>query len=90
MTHEVFVDEWIYRPSKKKGVDAHKLYVKISTPLEPFQLYVVKVYKIVVSKKDDYNVLINVLKNVRPKERKIILDYIKDFLPGKEKIKNIT
>ena len=90
MTKEIFIDEWIYRPQKKRGENAHRIYITTAIPLEPFQLYVLKIYKIVVSKKEDYHELFQVMKNLRPQDRKQILSYIKKFLPGENKIKNIT
>lgn len=88
MTKEIFIDEWIYRPRKSK-IDLKRLYITPRIPLEPFQLYVVKLYKLVISKKEDYNELMNVMKNLRPKDRQMILSYIKKFLPGGNKISNV-
>lgn len=88
MTKEIFIDEWIYRPhaSKREG---KKLYLTSRIPLVPFQIYVVKLYKLVISKKEDYNELMQVMKNLRPKDREMILSYIKKFRPGDNKISNV-
>ena len=88
MTKEVFIDEWIYKPrsNRKPGNEIH---IQTKIDLKPFQLYVIKIYKLVVNKKEDYNELMQVMKNLRPGDRKLILDYIKKFVPGENKIKNI-
>lgn len=88
MTKEVFVDEWIYKPKRSK-TEMSSLHLTTRTPLEPFQIYVVKLYKLVVNNKEDYNELMMVMKNVRPADRKMILSYIKKFLPGENKISNV-
>lgn len=88
MTKEVFIDEWIYKPkSKRKPGNSIELSTKI--PLEPFQLYIIKMFKLVKSEKEDYTALYNVMKNLRPSDRKRILEYIKKFVPGENKIKNV-
>lgn len=89
MTKEIFIDEWIYRP-QRQTMAQKRFYVTTRIPLEAFQLYVVKLYKLVISKKEDYNELMNVMKNLRPADREKILSYIKKFLPGNNKIKNVT
>ncbi len=64
-------------------------YITPRLPLEPFQKQVVKLYKPPISKKEDYNELMNVMKNLRPKDRQMILSYIKKVLPGENKISNV-
>jgi len=88
MTKEIFIDEWIYKPTRKIQ-DGKYFRIKTKIPLEPFQLYVIKLYKLVISKKEDYNELMNIMKNLRPADREKILSYIKKFLPDKNKISNI-
>ena len=88
MTHEIFIDEWIYKPLKSEG-NPKRFSAVLKVPLEPFQLYVVKLYKLTATKAEDYNVLLDVMKNLRIRDRKIIWDIIQKSLPGEnnEKIK---
>lgn len=88
MTKEVFLDEWIFRP-RTTAKNSNSIQVKTRIPLEPFQLYVVKLYKLVVSKKEDYTELMEVMKNLRLADRKQILAYFRRFIPGKYKISNV-
>lgn len=88
ITKEIFVDEWIFRPRRIKN-ETREFAIKSKFPLEPFQVYVVKLYKLIISKKEDYNELMQVMRNLRPADRQKILSYIKKFVPGKNKISNV-
>ena len=82
---EIFVSEWLYKPVRGHKDEENKrgvLRVRIKHELEPFQLYLVKLFKVVASNKEDYNELMSVMRNVRPADRKLIMKYIKKFLPG--------
>jgi len=88
MTKEIFIDEWIWRP-KTAGRTNKEIHIKCKIPLDAYQLYVVKLYKLVISKKEDYNELMKVMKNLRLNDKKKILSYINKFLPGEQKIRNV-
>lgn len=87
---EVFVDEWVYRPrAVGKGKQGLQLKIHMKAPVEPFQLYVIKMFKIIKSTKDDYDDFMKLMGNFSPADRKAILKYMGKFLPGDNKIKNI-
>ena len=89
---EVFISEWLYKPirgHRDKDQESGVIRLRLKNALEPYQLYLVKLFKVVISTKDDYNELMMVMRNIRPNDRKIIMKHIEKLNPGENKIKNV-